>query len=173
MTGMPAVLGKTFHQSRLLSCRTHGLGACPLIALASVLPLAQADLDQLQQDLERLRQRQAAAGGNSAAAPAAARQQATPAAGSASEQQGGSPLAGVKDAVDKLLIADFFFILFALAWLGAALAERSALSSTNLLDAWLGLWQWVFQPAIGVLMLGALVSGAVGWAKDNLGQGQR
>lgn len=26
----------------------------------------------------------------------------------------------------------------------------------NLLDAWLGLWQWVFQPAIGVLMLGAV-----------------
>ena len=25
-----------------------------------------------------------------------------------------------------------------------------------LLDTWLGLWQWVFQPAIGVLMLGAV-----------------
>ncbi len=30
----------------------------------------------------------------------------------------------------QVLIADFFFILFALAWLGAALAERSALQST-------------------------------------------
>lgn len=26
----------------------------------------------------------------------------------------------------------------------------------GILDAWLGLWQWVFQPAIGVLMLGAV-----------------
>ncbi len=34
----------------------------------------------------------------------------------------------------------------------------------NLLDAWLGLWQWVFQPAIGVLMLGA-VSAAPGRGK--------
>ena len=25
-----------------------------------------------------------------------------------------------------------------------------------LLDAWFSLWQWVFQPAIGVLMLGAV-----------------
>ena len=31
-----------------------------------------------------------------------------------------------------------------------------------LIDAWFPLWQWVFQPAIGTLMLGALVSGAVG-----------
>lgn len=30
----------------------------------------------------------------------------------------------------QLLIADFFFILFALGWLGAGLAERSALQST-------------------------------------------
>jgi hypothetical protein len=26
----------------------------------------------------------------------------------------------------------------------------------GVLDAWLSLWQWVFQPAIGVLMLGAV-----------------
>lgn len=30
----------------------------------------------------------------------------------------------------QLLIADFFFILFALGWLGAGLAARSALNST-------------------------------------------
>ncbi len=63
---------------------------------------AAADLDQLQQDLERLRQRQAAAGGTPAASPAAARQQPGQAASPASEQQGSSPLAGVKDAVDKV-----------------------------------------------------------------------
>ncbi|KAI3426892.1 hypothetical protein D9Q98_006836 [Chlorella vulgaris] len=121
-----------------------------------------ADLDQqLQADLERVRQRQATA------APSPAAQQATSAAQRAANSKGDGPLAGVKDAVDKLLIADFFFILFALGWLGAGLAERSALQSTHLLDTWLSLWQWVFQPAIGVLMLGALVSGAVGWVKEN------
>lgn len=63
---------------------------------------------------------------------------------------------GLKEAIDQFLIADFFFILFALAWLGVALIERSALQSTFLLDTWLFLWQWLFQPAIGVLMLGAV-----------------
>ncbi|PRW51142.1 hypothetical protein C2E21_5655 [Chlorella sorokiniana] len=132
---------------------------------------SEEDLDQqLQADLERLRQRQAAAsGGGVPQAASAARQQQQQQAASS----GGSPLGGLKDAVDKVLIADFFFILFALAWLGVALGERSALQSTRLLDTWLSLWQWVFQPAIGVLMLGAIVSGAVGWAKDNLGGGQR
>ncbi|KAI7835666.1 hypothetical protein COHA_010405 [Chlorella ohadii] len=134
---------------------------------------SEEDLDQqLQADLERLRQRQAAAGGGGAPQAASPiRQQQQQAASTSSG--GDSPLGGLKDAVDKVLIADFFFILFALAWLGAALAERSALQSTRLLDTWLSLWQWVFQPAIGVLMLGALVSGGVGWAKDNLGGGQR
>lgn len=84
-----------------------------------------ADLDQqLQADLERVRQRQATA------APSPAAQQATSAAQRAANSKGDGPLAGVKDAVDKLLIADFFFILFALGWLGAGLAERSALQST-------------------------------------------
>lgn len=45
----------------------------------------------------------------------------------------------------------------------------SLLCVQHLLDTWLSLWQWVFQPAIGVLMLGALVSGAVGWVKENVG----
>eukprot|EP00887_Chlorella_sp_A99_P001043 scaffold14.g1043.t1 len=138
---------------------------------------SEQDLDkQLLEDLERLRQRQAAGGGAAAqerpaaAAAAAAQQEARRAAdGAGAGADGGSPLAGVKEGLDKLLIADFFFILAALAWLSAGLAERSLLHSTGLLDSWLGLWQWVFQPAIGVLMLGALVSGAVGWAKENLG----
>jgi hypothetical protein len=76
---------------------------------------------------------------------------------------------GVKEAIDKFLIADFFFILFALAWLGVGLVERSAFNSSYLVDTWLSLWQWLWQPAIGVLMLGALVSGGAGWVKENMG----
>jgi hypothetical protein len=75
---------------------------------------------------------------------------------------------GLKNAIDKVLIADFFFILFILAWLGVGVGEKSLLQSSRLLDAWYPLWQWVFQPALGVLMLGALVSGAAG----KLGEGR-
>ncbi len=63
---------------------------------------AHADLDQqLQADLERLRQRQAAAGGGSAPQAASPiRQQQQQAASTSSG--GDSPLAGLKDAVDKV-----------------------------------------------------------------------
>jgi hypothetical protein len=33
------------------------------------------------------------------------------------------------------------------------------------LDTWLLLWQWVFQPAIGVLMLGTVSGGGGGGAQ--------
>lgn len=65
---------------------------------------------------------------------------------------------GIKESIDKLLIADFFFVLFALGWLGVALAVKTASGNDGLLNTWLALWQWVFQPAIGVLMLGAVGS---------------
>ena len=78
----------------------------------------------------------------------------------------GPPESSLKELVDKALIADFFFILFALGWLGAGVGLKSATGVTGLLDAWLALWQWVFQPAIGVLMLGALVSGGIGWLRE-------
>ena len=104
-------------------------------------PSCCADLDQqLLQDLERLRQRQQQqAGPSGSGAASQAEQQALPrpgaspsAGGSGGEVSngGGSPLGGLKDGLDRLLIADFFFILVALAWLGAGLAERSVLHST-------------------------------------------
>ena len=62
----------------------------------------------------------------------------------------------------QVLIADFFFILFVLLWFVAGIGETAALQSSRLLDVWYPLWPTVFQPALGVLMLGALVSGASG-----------
>ena len=110
----------------------------------------------------------------------------------------------------QVLIADFFFICAALAWLVAGVGAKTLFSNSvgmlgllcahalklcnavwwkpripckcslqanvhlsessevwcvaaqALIDAWFPLWQWVFQPAIGILMLGALASGAVG-----------
>lgn len=66
----------------------------------------------------------------------------------------------------QVLIADFFFILLVLAWLGAGLAEKAALRSSTLIDAWMPLWPMVFQPAIGILMAGALVSGGLNWLQE-------
>jgi hypothetical protein len=73
----------------------------------------------------------------------------------------------------QLLIADFFFIMVALAWLAAGLAEKAAVHSDNLIGAWMPLWPMVFQPAIGILMAGALVSGGIGWVQENLGKQQQ
>ena len=107
----------------------------------------------------------------------------------AQSDPGGSSL---KELVDKVLIADFFFVLFALGWFGVGVGIKSSSGDSvrpidpyvdwfvknkgwmhtivrfigsnsivslyiqGILDAWLSLWQWVFQPAIGVLMLGAV-----------------
>lgn len=103
-----------------------------------------------------------------------------PAAGAANQQQqqeqsGG----GFKAALDKLLIVDFFFVLFALAWLVVGVATNGGGEGLNgsssdpgkingpLLSSWFALWPMVFQPAIGILMAGALVSGGVGWLREN------
>ncbi|KAK9822857.1 hypothetical protein WJX81_005185 [Elliptochloris bilobata] len=106
----------------------------------------------LQRDMARYQQRASAA----PQSPLPAEQGAAP-----------SALDAAKDALDKLLIADFFAVLAILAWLGVGVAAKVTLDSSALLDAWFPLWPLVFQPAIGVLMLGALVSGAVGWAREN------
>jgi hypothetical protein len=65
----------------------------------------------------------------------------------------------------QVLIADFFFVLAVLGWLGAGLAGK-AMGSSALIDAWMPLWPMVFQPAIGILMAGALVSGGLNWLAE-------
>lgn len=59
-----------------------------------------------------------------------------------------------------------FFVLASLGWLVVGLGVKSATGSGTLVDAWMPLWPTIFQPAIGVLMAGALVSGAVGWLQS-------
>jgi hypothetical protein len=73
----------------------------------------------------------------------------------------------------QVLIADFFLVLAILAWLGAGLAEKATVQSSNLIDAWLPLWPLVFQPAIGVLMAGALVSGGLNWLDEQRQKGKQ
>ena len=68
----------------------------------------------------------------------------------------------------QILIADFFFVVAILFFLLAGLAEKGVNDTTTLLDVWFPLWPVLFQPALGVLMLGALASGAA----DKLNEGK-
>ncbi|ANV87718.1 hypothetical protein [Picosynechococcus sp. PCC 7117] len=62
--------------------------------------------------------------------------------------------------LDRLLVADVFVVLFAFFWFAIALVGRS--SGVNLgWDLWYSLWEPVFTPAIGILMLGAILSWVV------------
>lgn len=58
--------------------------------------------------------------------------------------------------IEKLLVADFFFIIFILAWFVVGLAEKAAFDTSSLIDAWLPLWPVLFQPALGFFMAGSL-----------------
>lgn len=99
------------------------------------------------------------------------------AAGNQQQQQQEQQSGGFKAALDKLLIVDFFFVLFALAWLVVGVATNGGGEGLDgsdpgkingpLLSSWFALWPMVFQPAIGILMAGALVSGGVGWLREN------
>jgi len=77
----------------------------------------------------------------------------------------------VKDIIDKVLIADFFLVVFALAWLGVGLAVAQSggtdLGTTPVLDVWFGLWPTLWQGALGLLMAGALTSGGLAWIAEN------
>lgn len=66
----------------------------------------------------------------------------------------------------QVLVADFFLVLFALAWLGAGVVQANVFGSSPLLDVWYPLWPTLWQSAIGLLMAGALVSGGLGWLQS-------
>lgn len=66
--------------------------------------------------------------------------------------------------LDRLLVADVFVVLFAFFWFAIALVGKS--SGVNLgWDLWYSLWEPIFTPAIGILMLGAILS----WVIKKLG----
>eukprot|EP00249_Psilotum_nudum_P009435 c21934_g1_i1 orf=66-698(+) len=61
--------------------------------------------------------------------------------------------------VEKLLIADFFFILFFLGWFLVGLAEMAAFDTSSLIDTWFLLWATIFQPALGIFIASAILTG--------------
>ncbi|MEB3317740.1 MAG: hypothetical protein VKO39_06330 [Cyanobacteriota bacterium] len=64
--------------------------------------------------------------------------------------------------LDRLLVVDVFLVLAGALWfgLGVVLHLRGADSVLALFQR---LWFPLFQPALGLLMLAALLSGALGW----------
>lgn len=64
--------------------------------------------------------------------------------------------------LDRLLVLNVFLVLAGALWfaLGVILHLRGM---DRTLEAFQGLWPLLFQPAIGVLMMGALLSGGLGW----------
>lgn len=83
------------------------------------------------------------------------------------EGNGASKGGGIRDVLDKILVADFFFILAILAWFLAGIGQKQLTGETSLLNSWLPLWMPLFQPALGVFMAGALISAFNGWRKKD------
>lgn len=69
-----------------------------------------------------------------------------------------------------ILVADVFLVLFGFGWLAVAVIGQS-LGVPLGLDLWYKLWQPVFNPAIGILMAGALVTGSVNWVSRKFSKG--
>jgi hypothetical protein len=69
--------------------------------------------------------------------------------------------------LNGLLVANLFFVLACFAWLAIGLVGRSVQIDLGL-ELWYKLWTPVMQPAIGILMAGALISGASSWISQKL-----
>ncbi|BAT51841.1 hypothetical protein NOS3756_07710 [Nostoc sp. NIES-3756] len=64
--------------------------------------------------------------------------------------------------LNLILVADVFLVFLGFGWFVIAVIGEA--SGINLgLDLWHKLWQPVFNPAIGILMGGALLSGLINW----------
>jgi hypothetical protein len=63
------------------------------------------------------------------------------------------------------LIGNLFLVLFSFFWLAAAVIGH-AFNIPLGLNLWYRLWQPLFTPAIGILMAGAIISGALSWLNN-------
>lgn len=59
--------------------------------------------------------------------------------------------------LNRILIADVFLVIFAFVWFALAVIGR-AIDVPLGFDLWLKLWIPLFNPAIGILFLGAIVT---------------
>lgn len=84
-------------------------------------------------------------------------------AGDAPEPLDGAPwLAKLQGGLDRLLVLDVFLVFAGAFWFGLGVVLHLR-GSDSALAAFQRLWFPLFQPALGVLMLAALLSGGLGW----------
>ncbi|HEY9816627.1 MAG TPA: hypothetical protein V6D20_12635 [Candidatus Obscuribacterales bacterium] len=69
--------------------------------------------------------------------------------------------------INLALMANLFLVLFSFAWLAIAVIGKGFGASLGL-DLWYRLWEPLFTPAIGILMIGALLSGIISWVSKRL-----
>ncbi|MEM6754625.1 MAG: hypothetical protein AAF630_16840 [Cyanobacteria bacterium P01_C01_bin.38] len=69
--------------------------------------------------------------------------------------------------LNTVLVANVFFVLISFGWFAVAVIGRSTGIPLGL-DLWHKLWEPVFNPAIGILMAGALLSGIISWVSRKL-----
>lgn len=73
----------------------------------------------------------------------------------------------ILNGLNWLLVANLFFVLASFGWFASAVVGRSL--NFNLgLETWYRLWTPVFQPAIGILMAGAIAIGVLRWLSNKL-----
>lgn len=71
--------------------------------------------------------------------------------------------------LNTALMLNLFFVLLSFVWFAIAVAGRSAGVGLGL-DIWYSLWVPVMQPAIGILMAGAILSGVASWVSKKFNQ---
>lgn len=67
--------------------------------------------------------------------------------------------------LNRFLVADVFLVLFGFFWFAIAVAGKY-LGIPLGFDLWYKLWQPVFNPAIGILFLGAIASWLINKISD-------
>lgn len=72
--------------------------------------------------------------------------------------------------LNLVLMLDLFFVLLCFFWFVIALIGRANNIPLGF-DLWYSLWDVVIQPALGLLMAGAILSGVVGWVSKKLNPG--
>ncbi|MCS5693873.1 hypothetical protein NZK33_18090 [Cyanobium sp. FGCU-6] len=73
-----------------------------------------------------------------------------------------SPLARLRDLIDRILVADVFLVVAGALWFGLAVVLHGRGIDAPL-NTFQRLWEPLFTPAIGLLMAAALISGGLGW----------
>jgi hypothetical protein len=77
----------------------------------------------------------------------------------------------VLEWLNLALMANLFLVLFSFFWLASAVLGHVFKIPLGL-ELWYKLWEPLFMPAIGILMLGAILSGVASWVNKKMASKQ-